>query len=221
MINLTPLPLAVNALDQLNWEIQNGFRRMGEWFEWQWDQLFRQNDWQIQSPPSWLDQFVLWLVRGLGVGLLLILVAWTFQRLSHWLHQRRATSSVSERLESNPLAPQWSVEDWLSQARQARGQEDYAQACRALYMALILRLEQSGYLLRSPASTNGEHLQTLASRWALEAQPPSLTQTWQLIFYTHEQSFYGAQPITAEIYANCERAYQTLSPQLRPLAAQS
>ena len=217
MFNLPlPLPLlATSTQDRINWEIQNGFRRTGEWFEWQWEQLSRRNDLEIQPPPSWFDSLLLGLVRGLGILILLILATWGIRRLIAWWRRRRALAASAVEGNTQNLSPQWHIDDWLALARQAQVQEDYAEACRALYMALLLRFEQTGYVLRSPAFTDGEYLQTLSSLWALKAKPLPLQTAWRQIFLTHEQSYYGAQPVTAQTYHDCERAYQTLVPQLR------
>ncbi|NJK29143.1 MAG: DUF4129 domain-containing protein [Acaryochloris sp. SU_5_25] len=205
----------VSQFDQTSWRVENGIRQTGEWVEWQWQRL---GDWvwgnesTAVNAPVWWGDILLWLARGLAVLMLLWIVYRLFQTLKggwRWLSQRNPRNNACSR----PLRTEvTTVQDWLTQAAQAQG--DYPAACRALYMALLLRLEETGWLYGNRTHTDQEYLQRLESQWILKAKPTGLQATWRRIFQVHEVSYYGAAPVAAETFQACQQAYHTLDAEL-------
>jgi hypothetical protein len=223
----------VSQFDQVIWRAENSIRQTGEWVEWQWQRLgdwVWGNDSTELSAPLWWGDLLLWLARGLAVLMLLWVVYRLFQTLKgwrRWFFQRTQMSNTHSRPLSTEVT---TVQDWLTQAAQAQTQGDYPAACRALYMALLLRLEETGWLYgdgRRPVGghrthTDQEYLQRLESQWILKAKPTALQATWRRIFQVHEVSYYGAAPVAAETFQDCQQAYQTLDAELnRPEEASS
>ncbi len=206
----------------LEWRSQTATRQVAEEAMYQGQQLLdwlrRLVNWQSQPDlgalPDWLEPLVIWLTRGLVillVGLLLLgLVRLVWLRLRRW----RTRLHPPAKAEPLPLATALSLRQWLDLAQQAQAQEDYATACRALYMALLLRLEAGGWLTLDPARTNRDYLQVLESLWVLGHRPGYLRDGFYQIFQTHDRLYYGKYPIPVDIWQRCHSAYQNLEAHL-------
>lgn len=200
----------IGQWERLNWWGQNFLRRSAEYIEWQLKQLPAPKELGWEGPPSWLEALSIWIVRGMGLALGLLLLWLVIKRLWPWYQQWHRASQPATEVTQQTLEPTLSTAEWLLRAERAKNQQDYAQACRALYMALLLRLDSAGWLPRDAARTNQEYLQRLNALWALEQQPTAIYQAWRQIFQVHDQSYYGQQPIAVETFHQCQRAYQTL-----------
>ncbi|NJK41128.1 MAG: DUF4129 domain-containing protein [Acaryochloridaceae cyanobacterium SU_2_1] len=211
--------IAASPIDKTLWQGENMVRKSGEWVELQFNRLLDflegQESPELSSAWDW-GQFCRVVSEGavaLALGILLLygLLRQLQQIWKTYLRSRlRAADPLQQSLETDLQT----VEDWLAQAAQAQSQENYQLGCRALYMALLLRLEQTGWLRRDRTSTDQEYLQQLESAWILQAKPIGLQQTWRRIFQVHEWSYYGSAPVAGDMFEQCQQAYQTLDPQL-------
>lgn len=217
MASTIPLISTVSQFDQTIWQAENSIRQTGEWVEFQW-QRFGNWVWGNESTalnaPTWWGDILLWIARGLALLILLWLLRTLFRQLRGWRHWFANKVNLSD-VTPQPLAPEsTSVQDWLQTATQAQAQGDYVAGCRALYMALLLRLEETGWIVRDRTHTDQEYLQRLESQWILQAKPTRLQGTWRQIFQVHEISYYGATSVAAETFQECQQAYQTLDNEL-------
>jgi len=207
----------VSQFDQTLWQVENSVRQTGEWVEWQWQRL---GNWVWGSEsaginaPTWWGDVLLWLARGLAILMVLWLLRTLFQQLQGWRRWFTKKIDLSETTQHPLSLDIMSVQDWLQQAAQAQVQGNYAAGCRAFYMALLLRLEETEWIYGDRTHTDQEYLQRLESQWALQARPTPLQATWRQIFQAHEVSYYGALSIDAETFQACQQAYQTLDQEL-------
>ncbi len=205
---------AISQWDKALWRGQNFLRHSAEYIEWQLKQIPFPENLGIEGTPSWLDPLLLGLVRG-GAVILVGFILWLiFKRLWPWFQRWRTGSTATTTVQQRSIEPILSVSEWLARAERAKNQQNYAQACRALYMALLMHLEASGQLQRDPARTNQEYLQRLDALWALNQQSIEVPKAWRQIFQVHERSYYGNQPVEVETFQACQRAYQTIEPAL-------
>ena len=207
---------AISQWDQTIWRGQNFLRRSAEYIEWQLKQLPMPEALEIENAPSWLDPLLTWVVRGIAFLLVSLLLRWAIRKLWPWMRRWRRSAPDTSTVKQRTLEPTLSAAEWLARAERAQNQQEYAKACRALYMALLMRLETTGRLSRDPARTDQEYLQRLDALWALDQQSIEVPKAWRQIFQIHERSYYGNQAIAVETYHDCQRAYQTLEPALQP-----
>jgi hypothetical protein len=205
----------LNLAERVNWQAQNLLRRTGEWSELQLNRLLEFIS-RADLPASgtsfnWLEPSLILLARVVAGLVIFILLYWFFKAIisivsivrgQRW--QRRSTPA-----QQTPIATQ-TLEDWLAQATAAQAQQDYATACRALYMALLLYLEKMEWLARNPALTDQEYLRRLNALWVLYPQAAELPQAWTQLIQTHEVLCYGARPASAELFQGCQQSYQRL-----------
>ena len=217
MASTIPLITTVSQFDKTIWQTENSIRQTGEWVEFQWQRLGNWvwgNDSSGINAPPWWGEVLLWTARGLAFLLVLWVLYTLLQQLKAWRQWFDNKVSPSE-VSPQPHPDITSVQDWLQQAAQAQSRGDYPAGCRALYMALLLRLEETGWIYCDHAHTNQEYLQRLEAQWILKAKPTPVQATWRQIFQIHEVSYYGAAPVTAETFQDCQQAYQTLEVELK------
>lgn len=206
---------ALHPIDRSRWQFQNLRRQIAEGAELQARRFF---EWLQRSEPSdapdWLGPLFLWLLRGAAVMFICIFLYWGVKAILHLLKQRQKRS-VSTAVRQTPIETQ-TVQDWLAQASAAQSQQDYAAACRALYMALLIHLEKMEWLAQNPALTDQEYLRRLDALWVLYPQTAELPQAWSQLFNTHELICYGAQAPSLEAFQRCQQAYQRLMTELTP-----
>lgn len=183
--------------NSLGWQVRQLRRQLNEWFEYQWSQL------DIDPPPlpqwSWPEAFgrgLFWLiVVGLALGLSWLLCR---QLMRLWRRQHR-TGAV---LTTAATIPTRSAQHWWHQANTYAQQQQYREACRALYLAALQHLNDRQILPHDRSRTDGEYLQSL--------EPILQTQPYQLLIRTHERIEFGDISIGLDNYQRCRRAYQEI-----------
>lgn len=219
MASTIPLISTVSQFDKTIWQAENSVRQTGEWIEFQWQRLGNWvwgNEPTSLNTPTWWGDILLWVARILAVLIALWVLRVLYQQLKgwrRWFSRKIALGDVIQQpLESDLIT----VQDWLQRALQANAKGDYTAGCRALYMALLLRLEDTGWIYRDRAFTNQDYLRRLESQWTLKAKPTHLQATWRQIFQVHETSYYGAVSVAPEIFQSCQQAYARLDSELEP-----
>lgn len=208
---------ALNPIERSQWQFKNIRRQIAEGGELQLKRFFdwlRRADSPAQDAPDWLGPLLLWLLRGAAAVFICILLYWGVKAILNLLKQRQKTS-VPTAVQQTSLETQ-TVQDWLAQAAAAQSQQDYAAACRALYMALLIHLEKMEWLAQNPALTDQEYLRRLDALWVLYPQATEIPQAWSQLFNTHELICYGAQDPSLEGFQRCQQAYQRLTTDLAP-----
>jgi hypothetical protein len=185
----------------LGWQLQQLRRRIGEWIEVQ----FSFPEWDgIDGPdpvtlPEWITQaafwiittlLLIWVLRQLVIGLRPYAQQWQMP----WDRRDRTSPSSSSDLPAS---------HWLQQALRYQQQGNYAEACRALYLATLQQLHEAQTIPQQHSRTDGEYLK-------LVNQLPQ-PRPYQLLIRTHERLCFSRTPITGEIWQRCRRAYEEIT----------
>ncbi len=181
----------------LAWQIGQGIQRVGEWSEYHLSKL------DIDGPnlPRWpwlepLGRGLFWLV----VAALALWLGWLLYRGVVTYQQRRRRGMTQPPATREEALRQ--AADWWRQAQQLAQVGDYAGACTALYMAALVRLNDTDRVPYRVSRTDGEYLN------AITAQP---SRPYELLIRTHERLTFGQTPATEETYQRCRRAYQEIA----------
>lgn len=185
--------------NNLDWQLQQLGRRINEWLEWQ----FRGVD-DASLPNTTLAPWFLETLFWLLVSSIVIGLTWQLWiGLRPYLAKQRQRPRQGRRSPVSQTPVQVSLEEWLRRAQQYQHQGNYAQACRALYMAMLQRLQDRQRLPQQPGLTDGEFLQVV--------QTFSSPAPYQVLITTHEQVCFSDRPISAETLSRCQQAYQEIS----------
>lgn len=186
------------------WDLRLWQQRSSEWFE----RIL--SSWQPIDSPDSLNNPVrpptipaqLWtLIFWLLVLALVTTIVWNLYPIVH----RYLTKSQPERpLASSPKPIHRTQNQWLQQAKKAQSQGDYTQACRALYFAMVTKLQDQTLLSKDPSLTNGEYRRLLKTRSA----------SYRTLINAHDESLYTDRPITQDRYAECDRAYRDIDQEM-------
>ncbi|HEY9643215.1 MAG TPA: DUF4129 domain-containing protein [Coleofasciculaceae cyanobacterium] len=194
-----------------DWQIQQLQQRFGEWLELLLSGnlgSLNGNDWQI---PPWLLQGLFWLIV---IGLASFL-GWQLYRLI------RPYLAIFWRLrQSPPLLSTLTVEtlavsEWLHRSQQSRQQGNYRESCRALYQAMLQRLNDQQLIAQDLSRTDGEYTTLLHALSQLDRPQP-----YHLLLRTHESLCFSTAPISAEICDRCWQAYREIDAVPVPLSPQ-
>ncbi len=142
------------------------------------------------------------LFWGLIVGLVLLLLL----LLAHITWTVRRVLTVGE--VSSPEAEAAAQRQRLSLGYQREAQEradrqDYTEAIRCLFLALVYRLDEEGRVLFQRASTNREYLAVFADR-------PEVRRDLGVFVDTLDANWYGQHPTDERRYAECLALYEGL-----------
>ena len=181
------------------WQIRQGFQRLGEWWEYQAAKI----DFEGPEPPDWG-----W-IEPLGRGLFWLLVAalalWTawllYQGVKTFLDRQEGTVVTASPGPSEEVLRQ--AAQYWREAQDLAKKGDYAGACRALYMAGLIRLNATETVPYLPSRTDGEYLFCIDQQTA--------PRPYQLLIRTHERLTFGGARATEEMYQRCQRAYQEIA----------
>jgi hypothetical protein len=182
------------------WQIRQGFQRLGEW----WEEQISRLDFDGPEIPDWgwlepLGRGLFWLlVTALALG-----TAWFLYRaVKIWLDQQQHGTTVPG--QAGPAeAVLRQATQWWREAQDLAQQGDYAGACRALYMAGLIRLNDTQTVPYQASRTDGEYLFCIDQQTA--------PRPYQLLIRTHERLTFGHDLATAEMYHRCRRAYQEIA----------
>lgn len=183
----------------LDWQFQQWSQRIGEWIELRLGNSLDSTPFPTVSPG--FVEVVFWLIVALLVGWL----GWQlFRLLRPYLGQRSPRSPLQRQSSLTRTEPQTAA-NWLQQAQTFQRQGNYREACRALYLAMLQRLNDAKRVPHQSSRTDGEYLQLVQQL----AQP----QPYQTLIATHEQLCFSDAPISAEAFDRCQSAYQQLERQ--------
>ncbi|PZD73291.1 hypothetical protein C1752_02229 [Acaryochloris thomasi RCC1774] len=209
---------ALTPIERSRWQFKSLRRQIAERGELQLRRLLdwlQGSDSTFQDAPDWLGPLLMWLLRAAAVVIVCSLLYWGIKAVISLFNRRRRRQSSITATQQTSIETQ-TLQDWLAQAAAAQSQQDYATACRALYMALLVQLEKTEWLAQNPALTDQEYLRRLDSLWVLYPQAAELPQAWSQLFQTHELICYGAQDASLERFQRCQQAYQRLASELAP-----
>ncbi|KAM3103654.1 DUF4129 domain-containing protein [Phormidesmis sp. 146-12] len=187
--------------NSFDWQVQQIFRRAGEWVE----RVFvAPNLPNLPNAPQWwfpenLLETAFWTI----VIFASIWLGWRIWRLftylnvlnpdkARWLNRPAKGDEERDR----------TVAAWMRQMQEFQRQGNYSEACRALYMAMLQRLNDTKLLPHQSSRTDGEYLQVV--------QQLPQAQSYQTLISTHEQLCFGQATISSEEFSTCQRAYQEI-----------
>jgi hypothetical protein len=162
------------------------------------------------APETGAGELFFWMIYVALVGGLILLLAWLLTRLARRLSERRADAAPRKRpaVASQVVEPEETVESdpeaWLETARQYAESGDYRRAYRAVFLAMLIRLDRTGAIHFDRARTNGEYLRALRSR------PPLLTLFLPLA-RDFDARWYGSAPVTEQDYRRLLESYAAVS----------
>ena len=185
--------------NSLGWQIRQAFQRWGEWWDYQLSKV------DIGGPEvpdwGWLEP----LGRGLFWVLVTALALWTgwmlYRAVKSLLDRRQGTVVTGRPGPSEEVLRQ--AAQWWREAQDLARQGDYAGACRALYMAGLIRLNDTQMVPYQASRTDGEYLVCIDQETA--------PRPYQLLIRTHERLTFGQVSATEEMYQRCRRAYQEIA----------
>lgn len=138
------------------------------------------------------------LVIGLTLLLALLLahIAWTVRRVLAVGERPATPEEIAERRQRLSQAYQ-------QEARDRAARQDYTEAVRYLFLALVYRLDEEGRVLFQRAYTNREYL-------ALFADRPEVNRDLRVFVDTLDANWYGQRPTDEQRYADCLARYEGL-----------
>lgn len=189
-----------------SWQLQKLYQRAQEWV------MLKLNHWNPDVPdvpdwsfaPQWLE-VLFWILVVVVVGLF----AWQLYGLftRYWPTEFRDTLMGRSRSETT-TGPPPTIATWLKSAQSFQQQGNYPEACRALYMAMIVRLNETQLIPDDRSRTDGEYD-------ALVTQLPQ-SEHYQTLLQTHEELQFGNVILSAERFQRCQRAYTAIEQGLNP-----
>lgn len=199
--------------DDLRWQGDRQWRQLSEALEYTFRQFLQQ-----QTEPFWedsapLEAWLRWFFQGVllvGLGFALYFLGRSLWRW--WQRRSRAASPIAISTFAERPRP---VGEWLELAQNLQLAGDYRGACRALYMALLYRLQEAGWLRLQTHWTNGDYLRELEQLFQLGERSPAVRRSIQHLFQVHSRSYYGAEAVDDQTLATCQAAYFEVEPFLR------
>lgn len=204
---------------------QRSVETLSDWFQRiDWPEPPELPDWPW---PQWLADFfsgvaslfssVFRLLYGWpGIGLLVLggvgLSYGLYRLLRPYVRRDRwGRPGIGRSLDPSTLPG--SIDHWLDEAQRHRNSQRYAEACRAIYWAMLLKFDETRAIPQEASRTDREYLHL--SR----AFPP--VEASQLLLETHERLYFSSLPASEALFQRCWLAFQRLSLQLDRLNVQS
>jgi hypothetical protein len=181
----------------LFWQWQQFRQQVGEWLE----ALLRDLNVPTDTPLPNLEQWWNFLFWGL-VMLLALLIGWWLYRWASLSGFPRWRSTATPRPTQPKLAPFKTAQDWLKTALAYQNRSNYREACRALYLAMLQRLDERKLISQRLSRTDGEYEQLVRDL------PTS--QACHTLIAIHERLCFSDSEISALDFRTCHQAYQDL-----------
>ncbi len=131
------------------------------------------------------SDWLLWVLCPLLIVLLAFVFAYAVRRFAAGAEERKESrQGVAEILESDDAAST-DADEWLEAARELARSGDYRRAYRAVFVALLLRLDRAGILRYERSRTNGEYLRGLRKQTALLEVVQPFANAFDARWYGH------------------------------------
>lgn len=175
-----------------SWQVQQLRQQVEEWLELTLSNSPEPN----LSPPPWLNKITFWLTLGL-------FSSWVVWQLFNRVKSFRLRNQTEKLVRlTQEQAVELSVAEWLRRSQGWQYQGNYREACRALYMAMLQRLNDTNIVPHQSSRTDGEYLQLVR-----EFPQP---RPYQTLITTHEQLYFGSATITLAMLERCQQAYREI-----------
>ena len=170
--------------------------------------MLQMRHWQLEPPdglnlpnwalPSWWTEVLFWCIVAILVS---VCVGLIFRFLmAYWPTLNGANMISANRPIS--VAEHHSVSEWLKIAQEFQQQRNYGEASRALYMAMIERLQETQLVPNDESLTDGDY--------ARKVDQFPQADSYKMLLYTHEYLKFGNAIISSEQFQACQQAYQTI-----------
>jgi hypothetical protein len=184
--------------DSIDWQLQQFFRRLGEWIELRFPQ-FQPPD--VPDAPRW--QFPSWWLEAAFWVIVSAAALWLGYQAYRWISlylgpnhpqyakflERRQAASEKER----------SIAGWIREAQEFQRQGNYQEACRALYMAMLQRLNDTKLIPNDFSRTDREYARLV--------QLLPQADAYRVLLQTHEQLRFGNAAASVDLFNQCQQAY--------------
>ncbi|MBD2328114.1 DUF4129 domain-containing protein [Alkalinema sp. FACHB-956] len=203
-------PLLAAPLEKSNpaWQFRQWTQRFSEWLEVQtagWRSPTIPEGPKLPVVPSQVWEVLFWLVV---ISFILWILWWVVRWLDpYWAKRQRDRSPAS--FQSDRTDSPKSAADWYKLAQTYQTQHNYAEGCRALYMAMLQQLSDRQMIPLETSRTDGEYLRLLTT-----LRTPRTMEACQTLIQVHEQICYEQAIASEPIFLKCQQAYQTVVDQL-------
>lgn len=188
------------------WQLQQLSQNGREWLGWQASRFFSRVPTlerpAIENWSSW-ERLIFHGLLWLGIALA---IAFLWSQKGTWRRYWAHLTDLDLRPNFTQGAP--GVNHWQNLAKEKAQQGDYYQACRYLYLAFLVKLQEKQWATPDPARTDQEYQQLIAS----------LPQAalYQEILTIHQQLCFGQQPASQELFHHCQTAIAALETKPKP-----
>ena len=183
--------------DSLEWQLHLLQQRVSEWLERLVAPVDRAHlpNWVLSE---WLMRRLFWVIAVLLVGWL----SWQVYQLARPYLATLTLANVGQPDRRSPINAPPTATVWLQRSRTFAQQGNYREACRALYMAALQRLNDTEPIPHERSRTDGEYLQIVQT---LPRSAP-----YQVLIRTHEQLCFDNADISAAEFDRCQQAYREI-----------
>lgn len=183
--------------NSISWQIQLLQQRLSEWWE------------RLVSPvrpalPNWsLSEDVVRVLFWTIVAVFVVWAGWQLYRLLHpYLYPWLPAQPQSVAAANPPAQSALTMAEWLQRSRTLAQQQNYREACRCLYLAMLRRLDDRQLIPETASRTDGEYLQLVRSL-------PN-PQAYQVVIRTHERLCFSDAEISSALFEQCQQAVQAI-----------
>lgn len=180
-----------------NWQLQQFFRQVGEWIELNFPQVQPPN---APDVPNW--GFLSWWLEAGFWTIIGLFVLWLgFQiYLAVRSYLNRNQAQIAKLLDRRSTAEkERTISGWVKSAQEFQQQGNYREASRALYMAMLQRLNETKLIPGDESRTDREYSRLV--------QLLPQAESYQMLLEIHELLYFSNLPISAEMFDRVQRAY--------------
>jgi hypothetical protein len=189
------------------WQLEQIQQRLGEWL-----MAKLRFGGPKQVLPEWLItaiSYFLWFLLFAGLAWIAYLLV---NRYGKQFGLRRRPGEPKQQ----PVK-QYTLAELLNQAQQFQNQQNYGEACRYLYLAMLQKLNDVNLVPHQTSRTDREYAKILTHSPAMA----SVTNPGKILLQTHEQLQFADRTITAAGFDSCQQAYSQIARQLEQQAGQN
>ncbi len=183
------------------WQLEQLQQQVGEWVEVKLRSSDR--DLNLDIFPPWLGPLLIRLVWLILAGLAI----WIGYRIIYpywqgWVARNNRSKLTQDRSPERV----YTVSELLTQSRQFQQADDYTQASRWLYLAMLQRLHDAKLIPHQFSRTDREYLQLLRT--------VPVINVGEILVSIHEQLHFGDRDISRADFDRCQQAYRQIESQL-------
>ncbi len=188
--------------DNWTWKLQKLMQKAGEWWELQLIRFF-ENSPDLPTIETSYFSILEQIFKGILLVLAIFLIVWGVIRIVNLMkryyrfYQQKLSLTVP--VEESNLAAQ----EWLKRSQHFQQQQDYYQACRCLYLAMLHHLHEKQLIFLEKSRTDQEY------RYLILGQLP-YPFPYETLLNIHQKLCFSAEKATDADLHECQQAYQQL-----------